>query len=290
MTPVRKAIVIAVIALVLFGSVTLLKLGSSAPGADAASDSLSAVEKQRTLRFWEIYRTATDDRIAGRTREAAEAYARALELNPQHEDALYYLGSMQLELGRFAAAEQAWRRLLQVNPASGRAHSRLGVLYSCLEPTGRFDLAAAESQFRSALELNKEQIGPLIGLAEVAVLRRDFDAATRYLDQILGSNSSNVEAHYLKGYIAWARGDRGRASASLASAIEHAQPLESETGVPGEGDTRAGSRPMLAATTKCQREQLYPEELEGDTRLDAAPTPDAWYASLDSVIARTAER
>ncbi|MFQ6047170.1 MAG: tetratricopeptide repeat protein, partial [Gemmatimonadales bacterium] len=110
-------------------------------------DSSLVSERVRIREFWQTYRGATAQRIAGRREEAAAEYRRALELNPRHEDALYYYANMQLELGAFEEAEGALRRLVEVNPVSARAHSRLGILYSCPETGDLFNVPAAEREF-----------------------------------------------------------------------------------------------------------------------------------------------
>lgn len=276
----RAALVFVAVLAVLFGAVSLAKLGSSGGDAAEETESTSAAERRRTLLFWELYREATDHRIAGRTEKAAETYSRALELNEEHEDALYYLGSMELERGGFAAAERAWMRLLEVNPLSGRAHSRLGVLYSCLEPTGVFDLARAEAEFKRAQAINKEQTGPLLGLGEVALIRGDLDAASRYLDRVLGSNSSSVPAHFLEGYVAWRRGDRNAAASSFAEAVRQARPAQPVAGVAGEGDTKAGTKAMLATPTRCRGVRVHLEGLDSLADDELAAEAEAHYARL----------
>ncbi|NIR46445.1 MAG: tetratricopeptide repeat protein [Gemmatimonadetes bacterium] len=282
----RKAgAIFALVLAGLFAVISLVKLRAPDGDGEGAADAVSATERQRVLHFWEIYREATEHRTAGRVREAAEAYARALELNGRHEDALYYLGSMQLELGDFGEAEKNWKRLLEVNPSSGRAHSRLAALYSCPEPTGLFDLDRAAAQYRSALELNQEQTGPRLGLAELALARGDMAAASRYLDHVLGSDASSVEAHFLEGYIAWKRGDMGAARASFAEAVERAQPEKPAGGVAGEGDTRAGSRPLLASVERCRRAWVDRSELR-DLDVDASrEMVETRYRRLDAQLA-----
>ena len=91
-----------------------------------ASPGPSGAEKARVLAFWKTYEEATDLRLAGRLAEAASAYERALELEPRHEDALYYLGHCSRELGEFQAARDAYARLIEVNPHSSRGHLALG--------------------------------------------------------------------------------------------------------------------------------------------------------------------
>ncbi|MBI4421528.1 MAG: VCBS repeat-containing protein [Gemmatimonadetes bacterium] len=185
--------------------------------------------------FWEIYRAATGHRAAGRIGAARDAYRRALELNPRHEDALYYLGNMALELGGYDEARSAWARLVQVNPRSARAHSRLGDLYGCMDPGAPRDFARAEAEFRRALQLNREETGSLLHLGEIALLRGDLADAISYLDTVMGSHSRSVEAHFLKGYVAWKRGQPERAAALFRTAVALAR-----------------ERPAVARTARCR--------------------------------------
>jgi len=65
---------------------------------------------------------------AGRTAEAIKALEQAIKLNPR---AAYYneLGMMHRTEGRFDAAEQAYRRALDLDPDYAYAHLNLGILY-----------------------------------------------------------------------------------------------------------------------------------------------------------------
>jgi tetratricopeptide (TPR) repeat protein len=59
---------------------------------------------------------------------AVAAYRRALELEPEHADALINLGRLLHEARRLEEAEGCYRRVLQINPASAVAHFNLGVV------------------------------------------------------------------------------------------------------------------------------------------------------------------
>ena len=86
-------------------------------------------DREQVLRFWELYREATDHRVAGRTREAASTYESALELKDDHEDALYYLGNMYVELDEHAVGgarrgDASWRSAVRARaPTPGSATS-----------------------------------------------------------------------------------------------------------------------------------------------------------------------
>lgn len=273
--------------LLLFVAISLSKLRSPESDLEEETAQLSAGERERVLRFWEIYREATEHRTAGRIEEAAEAYVRSLELNDTHEDALYYLGNMRVELGQFGAAERAWRRLLAVNPASARAHSRLGVLYSCLERPELIDLQKAEAEFKRAFELNKEETGPLLRLGQIALVRGDLETALHYLDAVIGSNYSSVEAHFLKGYVVWKQGDHREASELFAQALRYARPAEPVEGVLGEGDTQTGSKKTTATSSNCRTMEAFTDDLTEFDDADLVKEAELRYRELDRSLPST---
>ena len=225
-----------------------------------------AASRQEAIReFWSRYREATAARVAGQPARARDAYARALALDSRHEDVLYYLGNMELELGDYAGAEKAWQQLVQVNPGSARAHSRLGDLYACPDSGAPWDLRRAERAFARASALNREETGPLLRLGEVAVLREDWTRALDYFDAVIGSHSRSVEAHFLKGYVAWKRGQRDAAQTSYHAAIALAATAQPVQAAPLEGDTKQGTAPMVNRPTRCR---LFSDRLEPYADLD----------------------
>jgi tetratricopeptide (TPR) repeat protein len=241
-------------------------------------------EREQILRFWELYREATDLRVAGRTREAALAYEGALELKNDHEDALYYLGNMYMDLGEHASAEQAWRRLVEVSRSSARAHSRLGDLYRCPELDEFFDLDAAEAEFRLALDINREDAGPLLQLGEVALLRGDITQALDYFEAVIGSHYSSVDAHFFRGYIAWKAGDTQRAHESFARAVSLARPAEPADGMSREGDTRAGSSPLVVSSSTCRGLRTHTDDLRSVEPSAAEAQAEPGYRRLDRYL------
>lgn len=252
---------------VLFAAVTLLKRGPSAQPNGTDSTSLSASDRDRLRRFWEVYRRAVEHRMAGRSADAAEEYSRALALNPGHQDALYYMGNMYFDLGNDAAAERAWRRLVEIDPTSARAHSQLGTLYFCVGDPQRLQPRRAAAEFERASAINREETGPLLHLGEIALVEGDLELARSYFDAVVGSNYASAEAHFYKGYIAWKQGAFDRSAELLAAATHHARPAERTQGVPGEGDTRAGPASMVPIPSRCQAMQALVDSLsrvEGD--------------------------
>ncbi len=241
-------------------------------------------DREQVLRFWELYREATDHRVAGRTREAASTYESALKLKGDHEDALYYLGNMYMDLGEHASAEEAWRRLVEVSRSSARAHSRLGDLYRCADLDEFFDLDAAEAEFRLALDINREDAGPLLQLGQVALLQGDITQALDYFEAVIGSHYSSVDAHFFRGYIEWKRGETRRGSESFARAVGLARPAEPADGMSREGDTRAGSSPLVLSSSMCRGLRAHTDDLRAVEPSTAEAEAESSYRRLDRYL------
>lgn len=213
----------------------------------AGAEGLSAERKAAIRRFWEVYRRAVDLRLKGDADGAVAAYEEALELDPDHEDALYNLGNAAFDSGQYSVAEDAWRRLLRVNPHRARARAQLGALYYCGLPGAPFDLARARAELTRAFDLNREESGPLAKLGEVALLGGDLDEAARHFSLSQRANFRSVEAVYLEGYLKWRSGDAAAGKRNLARAVELSLAARGSAspGASSEGDTKRGSRPLL---------------------------------------------
>lgn len=196
-------------------------------------------ERVKVLAFWAYYRQATDDRMEEQWEKAAENYKQALAINENHEDALYYLGNMYLELLRYKEAEACWNKLAQINPQKSRAFLQLGTLY--LGNNDLFDIDKSESACRKALANNKEETGPLLLLGEIKLIRGQEEAAAADFKAVTTSNFKSTEAYFLGGYIAWKNGDQAKARDLFLTAVKYAKPeVNPAQKVEGEGDTKKG--------------------------------------------------
>jgi tetratricopeptide (TPR) repeat protein len=194
---------------------------------------------------------------------------------------------MELELGHYDEARAAWIRLVQVNPGSARAHSRLGDLYACMDPGAPRDLAKAEAEFRRALELNREETGPPLRLGEIALMRGNLAGAVSRFDAVIGSHSRSVEAHFLKGYVAWKQGQPSSAAALFRDAVALARSAPPIQALSGEGDTKRGLAPAVARTSRCQIFEAQIERLSGVDSASVSTQMIELYRQLDSRLAQS---
>jgi hypothetical protein len=112
--------------------------------------------------------------------------------------------------------------------------------------------------------LNREETGTLLRLGEVAVLRGDLASAVKQFDAVIVTHPRSVEAHYLKGYVAWKRGQSATAAAELQHAVALANAPQPVQQAPSEGDTKQGTTPLLVRRVRCR---LFDDDLNY-SRLD----------------------
>ena len=97
---------------------------------------------------------------------------RALALAPNNPNVLWGMGQYTGLRGRFAEAEQYFRRALEQDPLSSRGYSQIANLYRLM---GRLD--EAERAYRKALELSPERITAHHLLSSIHSMRGEHDAA-----------------------------------------------------------------------------------------------------------------
>lgn len=211
-------------------------------GGDDVERRSSAAEGVRVTsarEFWDAYRRAGERRSQGQWQEAIQLYTRTLELRPDHEDSLYYLGNCHVERGERAQAIAAYQRLVEVNPdGSSRGYMQMGLLRASVGADGRRELDGAERLFRRALEVDSDS-GALLGLAEVALLKRRWSEAARMLDEVNADNAMSVAAPYLLAYLSFRRGDRPAAWRLFQTAVARGELKKAPVAWSEEGDVKA---------------------------------------------------
>jgi tetratricopeptide (TPR) repeat protein len=218
----------------------VLAIGSSAACRGEATATAPAGSSASDARqFWAAYHAASRHRSAGQLDQAVVAYAQALQLRPNHEDSLYYLGNCYLEQGAFDRAQEAYRRLIAVNPqGSSRGYMQLALTHASPAPGAPFDLAEARRLFQRALDVDPDS-GALLGLGEVALLEGDWAAAAAALRRAGDDNQMSVAVPYLLGYLAFRRGDRAAAWKEFTTAVERVVLKKPAVKWTEEGDVKA---------------------------------------------------
>ena len=172
-------------------------------------------DKQRARDFWAKQRAAMDAmKVEKNNTKAIPLFREALELNPGHEDSLYYLASCLASLGDTDSALAQLAELKRISPQSQRAFAQWGTLRA-MSATSPADLQAAEASLARAHAINPEETGALLVLGEVALLRGDVKLADTRLADACRTNPKAAGGFFLRGYLAWKRNDHDAATKFL---------------------------------------------------------------------------
>jgi tetratricopeptide (TPR) repeat protein len=175
-------------------------------------------DRARVLEFWETLRNAMNAmKVEKDNPKAIRLFHAALVLDPKHEDSLYYLGQCLAAEGDTSGALAQFEELTRLNPHSHRGFQQWGVVRACTASSDA-DLAAAEESLQRAHALNPEETGALLVLGEISLMRGDRAKAEERLKAVCQTNSKAVAGFYLRGYLAWKRGNLSQARALMESA------------------------------------------------------------------------
>lgn len=255
----------------------LVSAGCRDAPSEAAPDRAA---QARVRKFWAVYGAATTRRGAGDCAGAATLYREGLALDPRHEDSFYYLGHCLRELGRPLESRRAFEALVEVNPGSARGHLAIGALLASPDPAEPLDLGEAERRFRRAREINGEESGPIVRLAEVLIVAGRSAEARRWLEAAVRMNPKSLEAAFLASYVAWEAGDAAAARAFAGKARSAALADAPVRGVLGEGDRRGSNRTVAPPLARPMGRTLF-EAAASVVRAAAAPDRPLPQADLE---------
>ncbi len=116
--------------------------------------------------------------------KAVDVMSRANQINPTDLDNLRNLGTAQLQLGRVDEAEKAFKAINLQNDHYSPAYNGLGLV-----AIQRGDGDAAQRDFEKAIELDSNEVEPLLNLGILYDKAGDKPLALRYYQQFLAKAS-----------------------------------------------------------------------------------------------------
>ncbi len=194
--------------------------------------------RQQTTSFWENQRAAVRAlKVDADLPQAIRLFRAALSLRPDHEDSLYYLGQCLAETGDSEEALAQFSKMSRLNPASHRALSQWGLLRAA-SATSMADLDAGADALERAVQINPEETGALLALAEINLLRGEREQAEQRLEWVCRTNRRAVAGFFLRGFLAWKQDDPQGARKLLAEALAARGPDWKPAGGTAEGDVK----------------------------------------------------
>ncbi|HSE98504.1 MAG TPA: tetratricopeptide repeat protein [Blastocatellia bacterium] len=147
--------------------------------------------------------------------EAEMAFRQAAAADPANLEALVGLARIAQARFDYAGAKLLLDRAASVHPRSPEPPSDLGMLYLAAEEPGR-----ALDYFERALKLDPSSEQAMIGLAGVALVRRDYAGAQSRLREHISRNPRNGRAHAMLARVLLEMNKNDEAEASAQRAVE----------------------------------------------------------------------
>jgi tetratricopeptide (TPR) repeat protein len=166
------------------------------------------------LTIQQAFDLALQHHQAGRLQEAEKLYRQILAQEPQHCDAIHYLGVIALRSGRNDIAVDLIRRAIALRPNFAEAQSNLG---DALRANGQLDEAIAA--YRQAIVLLPNYAGNHSNLSDTLREKGQFDDAIAASRQAIGLNPNLPQAHNNLGNALKDKGQLDEAIAALRQAI-----------------------------------------------------------------------
>jgi tetratricopeptide (TPR) repeat protein len=183
-----------------------VSLGKPKEGLDDISSFLGSHGNESDLHSAiGILRGATGD-AAG----AEEAYRRALALDPMAQEPVKRLFDLYESQHKLGSLEPLLRSALARNGDSAFHHNYLGLLD---DRTGK--LKEAELEYRSALQVDPENVGALVNLGGLLAKKRELEKAAPLLRRALARDPRSLEARVGLGAVLGIQGKTGEAIQTL---------------------------------------------------------------------------
>jgi tetratricopeptide (TPR) repeat protein len=130
--------------------------------------------------------------------DAAQAFERAVEVDPKFAPALAYLGMIYDETGRYAEALGLYERAVGSDDRLAAAHYLAGD--ALLRQTSP-DMARAEAHLKRALELDSSFAPARLTLAKLYLRMERLTDAASQLEQLVAAKPDLAEAQYQLGRV-----------------------------------------------------------------------------------------
>lgn len=244
----------------------------------------TSLARDKIRKFWEVYRSAQEFRSQHKFIDARDDFRLALEINPDHEDALFNYGNMCYELEEFPEAEKAWNHLIVVNPMNARAHYQLGNLYLRYENPEFFNLDKSAEEFDKARNLNRQVTGPLLHLGQISLIRNKLKDAEQYFLSVIGTDPKGIEAYFQLGYIDWREGKVTEATGYFGKAVSISRSLIKKDTIQVEGDTKLG-KPLASSVNRSVFNDFI-KDLSTVADKDAGPAMNRLYTNQEKFIVK----
>jgi Tfp pilus assembly protein PilF len=145
----------------------------------------------------------------GKLDEAYASLQKALEISPNESEYNLVMGIFLRGEGLILQAIRYFTIALQQNPLDNMIYIYRGNAYMVIG-----DYAAAEADIKKALQIEPQHVVGLNLLAQLSIMKKDYDAAEAYLSQCETINPNYRDYNITKAWLFAAKGDKEKALAA----------------------------------------------------------------------------
>lgn len=147
--------------------------------------------------------------------EAEKAYRRAVEINPDDEDAHFNLGIALARQQKFEEAIKEYYETLAIFPDYLEAKQNIANSLIKLERTDE-----AIKVLEEAIQVNPDYVPALNNLGRLQAVKRNWPRAIELLERAAGIDSMDFEVQFNLGNARWQQGDKAGAIKTFETALE----------------------------------------------------------------------
>jgi predicted TPR repeat methyltransferase len=151
---------------------------------------------------------------AGFVKQAVRIYEQILSADPEHVNAIHFLGVAAFQLGKPKDAIGLIERALELDPSCLDAYNNLG---NVLQRQG--DLERARACYQRVLDARPDSPEPLINLGVVLRAERRLDEAKEIFERVIAISPSHFEAHHNLGNVLLCMNQDGEALDAFRAAL-----------------------------------------------------------------------
>lgn len=208
-----------------------------------------------------LYDEQGDKKGAQQAREMQNLWE-GKQVSSPRQDKDFINGANAFNSGKYQEALNSWDNLIKKYPNEAAAYYNRAITNVRLQ-----DTAAAEKDYRKAIELNPNMTEALDGLSGILVEKGKTDEAMQYIDKSLKINPENPNTYRTRGF-ANMKDNPSQAQKDFAQALAYNP--EDAVSYLYRGILNAGNNNMQAGISDLQNAQKYAEKQNNQQVVQAA--------------------
>ena len=153
------------------------------------------------------------DQVGGKE-EAVRFYTKAIQMQPDHEQALFKLGNIYRDAGNYKGALELYGHLVHYHPKFALGYLNMGIILNALG-----DQPKARQFYLKVIDLDPDNGDAYFNLAYLSESQGELSEAVNYYEKAVEVAPKNAEAYYNLGNTYASLGQNGEAIASYLKTV-----------------------------------------------------------------------